>query len=545
MLATATGSPLRRSPLLICILIVLVTQSYFLFKYNVQATTRFYPSGHPAAEDELQTTSTVIVTRTALIGPSGTSAVLQQPTRTPIRGAPLHDIVLSIKTGATVIHARVPIQLLTFVPNFPNTLIYSDLKTKLGDWEVADALARVSPDIAGGTLKYWRQMQELQSQNAGLSDSDGKMGDLKEGWSLDKFKNIPILIESYQKYPHASYYLFIDGDTSLISSNWWPYLLDLTKTHDPLHSPIYWGSLALLNDMPFGHGGSGYLINQAAMRKLIPEGKTFDEAFLGDLERNYTKLASRSCCGDLVLGRAMTDRAGVTVKHKWPFYQGETWWSIPYHESNFCKPLGTLHHVLPEDMQEIWDFEQAMLRKTGNYKWRPAGWTDEHEQGLIEWKFSDMPREAKKMDVSKYKYILFRDMYDWFIAPRMPREPTKEAGEDWGESAIRVGWDNRSWKEDELNKDKTKGDDVEKWKKDAITSEKNCRLACEKHEKDCIQWYFRDGICGLSPKFNYGHRLRHDGTYREWRDLGVSGWIPSRVEAKIKEWRSKCPGQVI
>ncbi|KAF3914875.1 hypothetical protein ABW20_dc0106044 [Dactylellina cionopaga] len=543
MLASPSPSSLRRSPLLICILVVLIIQSYFLFKYNSQATGNSY---YQASSPDRVVAGTVIVTRTALVGPSGTTPVLlQQQTNAPVRGAPLHDIVLAIKTGATVIHARVPIQLLTFVPNFPNTLVFSDLKTKLGNWPVADALARVSTEQAGSTLKYWRKLQELQSENQALADSDGKMGDLKEGWALDKFKNIPILIETYQKHPDSSYYLFIDGDTSLISSNWWPYLLDLTQKHDPFKSPIYWGSLALLNDVPFGHGGSGYLINQAAMRRLIPEGKAYDEAYLQDLERNYTKIASASCCGDLVLGQAMTDRAGVTVKHKWPWYQGETWWSIPYHDSNFCKPIGTLHHVLPEDMQEIWDFEQAMLRKTEMDKWRPDGWTPDHEMGLIEWKFSDMPKSAKRMDTSNYKYVLFRDMYDWFIAAKLPRETSRDDDGETTESAIRIGWDNRSWKETELNKDKIKKEGTEDWKKDAILSQKNCRIACEKHMKDCIQWYFRDGICGLSPKLNYGRRLRNDGTYLEWKKLGVSGWIPSRLRKKTEEWRIKCPGQVV
>ncbi|EPS37860.1 hypothetical protein H072_8407 [Dactylellina haptotyla CBS 200.50] len=537
MLASPSSSSLRRSPLLICILVVLVIQSYFLFQYNSQAATPSYyrhddyPARGPNADPRA--------------GASGTQPVLSQKTNIPIRPAMLHDVVLAIKTGATVIHARVPLQLLTFVPNFPNTLIFSDMKTKIGNFEVADALARVSSEEAGSSLKYWRSLQELQSQNTALSDSDGKMGDLKEGWALDKFKNIPILIDTYQKYPHASYYLFIDGDTSLISSNWWPYLIDLSQKHDPLHSPVYWGSMALLNNAPFGHGGSGYLINQAAIRKLIPEGKTYDESYLKDLERNYTKMASSSCCGDLVLGRAMTERAGVSVKHKWPYYQGETWWSIPYHESNFCREIGTMHHVVPEDMQEIWDFEQAMLRKTGMDKWRPAGWTDAHETGSLEWNFSDMPREAKRMNTSKYKYILFRDMYDWFIAPKMPKELSKDESGQLTESTIRVGWDNRSWKETELNKDKIKADGTEQWKKDAITSEKNCRIACEKHKSDCIQWYYRDGICGLGNKVNYGRRLRNEGTYDEWKKLGVSGWIPSRVEKKLAEWRSKCPGQVV
>ncbi|KAF3903707.1 hypothetical protein AA313_de0209068 [Arthrobotrys entomopaga] len=545
MLASPASTSLRRSPLLICILLVLGIQSYYLFKYNSQAATPSSSQRNGFSQQHLAGETTVIVTRTALVGPAGATPVLQPLVNGPIRPAQLSDIVLVIKTGATVIHARVPIQMITFIPNFKDIIIFSDLKTKIGNFEVADALARVSPDEAGHSLKYWKKLQDLQSENTGLADSEGKMGDLKEGWALDKFKNIPILIDTYQKYPDSSYYLFIDGDTSLISSNWFPYLLALSKKHDPYKSPIYWGSMALLNNMPFGHGGSGYIINQAAMRALIPENKLFDESFLLDLERNYTKLASSSCCGDLVLGRAMTDRAGVTVQHKWPYYQGETWWSIPYHESNFCSEMGTMHHVLPEDMQEIWDFEQAMLRKTGMDKWRPKGWTDDHELGIKPWKFSNMPPEAKNTNLKEYKYILFRDMYDWFIAPKLPKELAKDEDGKLTESSVRVGWDNRAWKEVELNKDKVKTEGTEQWQKDAITSEKNCRIACEKHKTDCIQWYFRDGICGLGNKLNYGRRLRNDGTYEEWYKLGVSGWIPSRIEKKLEQWRSKCPGKVV
>ncbi|KAF3921361.1 hypothetical protein ABW20_dc0105443 [Dactylellina cionopaga] len=531
MFSKRSSSPIRRAPLLVlaCILITLLAQAYYLV-VHMQPTRHYGPDGNASTREQ----SGRFPKGKPESNVTKTSA--SQQSSDLLRPAPLHDIVLTIKTGATVIHARVPVQLLTFVPNFANTQIFSDIKTKLGSFHVADALDRVTKDEAGSTtLNYWKKLQSLHAQNIAVSDAEGKMGDLKDGWALDRFKNVPILIDTYQKYPNASYYLFIDGDTSLISSNWFPYLVDLTQKHDPRSSPIYLGSVAYLNNAPFGHGGSGYLINQAAVRKLIPEDKMYDESFLHEVERKYTKVAAASCCGDAVFSVAMAD-SGIAVQHKWPYYQGETWWSIPYHESNFCREMGTLHHVLAEDMQEIFEFEQAMLRKTGMDKWRPAGWTKEHETGAVEWNFSDMPAKAKSMDVSKYKYILFRDMYDYFIAPKLPKD---------GSNARVVGWDNLSWKDTELNKEKVKKEGTEQWKKDAITSEENCRVACEKHKSDCIQWYFRDGICGLGTKLNYGRRLRQDGSDEDLKRLGVSGWVPSRVEKKVNEWRSKCPGQVV
>ncbi|KAJ6261439.1 hypothetical protein Dda_4109 [Drechslerella dactyloides] len=511
MLTNGTGSIARRSPLLlICILIVLVTQCYFFFKYNAEVAARLRPFVEQATVQPVRTMEaerTITITSVAVV-PSVTPAVRRPSTPS----APLHDVVLSIKTGATVIFNRVPTQLLTFVQQFPETLIYSDLKTKLGDWDVSDTLSHISADVAGDTLKHWRSMQE-----------------------------VAILIRSYQKNPHASYYLFIDGDTSLIPSNWWPYLLAVSMEHNPLTSPIYHGASASLGSFAFGHGGSGYLINQAAMRKLIPEGRVHDEAFLSDLERNYTKLASHSCCGDYVLAHAMADR-GLPIMHQGPFYQGDPWWNLPWKEGDFCKPVGTMHHHFPEDMQDMWEFEQAMLRKNG--RWRPNGWTPQHEQGTVKWKFSNMPTGAKDTNLTEYKHILYRDMYDWFVAERLPREVTREEGEDWGDSAVRIGWDNRSWTEGEFNENKLKeaGTSSEQWKKDAITSEKNCRLACEQHIDGCVQWFYREGHCGYSSNLKYGRRLPQDGTIREVRQRGISGWIPRRVEEKEKKLRAKCPG---
>ncbi|KAK6336269.1 hypothetical protein TWF696_001831 [Orbilia brochopaga] len=553
MMAHSTTWGWRRSPLLVCsivVLFVLLMQSWFLFRYNVRVSALLHPfDGLDAALPAYAqpATYTVTITKAAPTvtvteaAPIPSAVPAEQLPKTPAQVAPLHDVVLSIKTGGTVIFNRVPIQLLTFVQYFPNTLVYSDLKTKLGDWEVTDALSHISADVAGDSLKHWRTMQELNLQGAGLADAEGKVGDLKEGWALDRFKNVPIMIETYRRHPRASYYLFIDGDTSMVTSNWWPFLLELTKKHDPLSSPIYQGSASNIGSFSFGHGGSGYLINQAAMRKMFPKGMV-DQAFLDDLERNYTKVASHSCCGDVVLAHAMVDRGGMPIDSKGPFFQGDSWWNVPWKEDNFCKPVGTMHHHLPEDMQEMWEFEQAMLRK--NDMWRPAGWTPQHEQGVVKWRFTHMPPEVRDMNLSDYKHILYRDMYDWFVAQRLPREVTREEGEDWGDSAVRIGWDNRSWTEGEFNEDRIKEmeGEVEQWKKDAFTSEKDCRLACEKHMEKCLQWFYRKDHCGYSEHLKYGRRLPHDGKASERRERGVSGWIPRRIEEEEKKWRAKCPG---
>ncbi|KAF3939403.1 hypothetical protein ABW19_dt0210580 [Dactylella cylindrospora] len=547
MLTSPSPTLLRRSPLLAAILLILFIQSYFLFKYNAEASSNIYQDDVPAKQLVSTITSTVTVTSkdikstpAAANKPTPTQVKLSAPTATAVRGPELHDVVLSIKTGSTVLFARVPLQLLTIIPNFPQTLIYSDIKNKLGDWEILDALKDVSGDLADTSLSFRADLLNLHAQNAGLADHSGKMEDLKEGWALDKFKNVPMLITSYQKYPNASYYLFIDGDTSLVSSNFWPYLLQVTQESDPRTKPIYFGSVSYISDRPFAHGGSGYLLNQAAAQKVIPREKAYEETFLRELERKYTAAAAHECCGDLVLSLAVRQDGTVEVEHKWPFFQGESWWSIPFSDANFCEPMGTLHHVTPEDIQTIWDFEQTMLAKTGMKTWRPPGWNDLHEQGLKQWRFTEVSPAAANKSAEEYKYILFNDLYDYFLSQRLPWQAEKDENGEVTQSAIRVGWDNQSWREWELNEEKIGEEGTEQWKKDAIASEKNCRIACEKYYENCVQWYYRDGVCGLSDKVVYGRRLPNQGTYSEWKKLGVSGWVPRRMEAKIKEWKLKC-----
>ena len=83
---------------------------------------------------------------------------------------------------------------------------------------------------------------------------------------MDKYKNIPILRKSYAMYPDKKWYLFVDADTSIMWSNilTWLQMLD----HD---KPFYSGSPAWIGDVEFGHGGSGYIVSQAAAKVLAAE----------------------------------------------------------------------------------------------------------------------------------------------------------------------------------------------------------------------------------------------------------------------------------
>lgn len=70
------------------------------------------------------------------------------------------------------------------------------------------------------------------------------------------------------------------------------------------------------------------------------------------------------CCGDLVLGMVFKE-LGIELQDAWPLMSGETQKSMPVGPGTpeyGCMPALTMHHLTPEDMRELANFEQSRLR---------------------------------------------------------------------------------------------------------------------------------------------------------------------------------------
>ena len=210
-------------------------------------------------------------------------------------------VLVVMKTGASEAYGKVPTQIMTNLRCLPEYLIFSDKAQVIAGHPILDSLDTVSGDVAEGNddfTLYFRQ-QECPID----VDNCNKHADAaKEGWALDKYKNVHIAEKTFKLKPNYEWYLFTDADTYVV----WPTLMEWLKRLDG-SKPQYLGSVAMLGDFPFGHGGSGYLVSRPSMKAMFA-GKE-------RVANLYDQSASETCCGDYMFAYALKNETGVEVQN--------------------------------------------------------------------------------------------------------------------------------------------------------------------------------------------------------------------------------------
>ncbi len=254
----------------------------------------------------------------------------------------IEKVLLIMKTGATEALDKLPIHLMTTLPHVPNLLIFSDAEQRIGDYDVYDALEGYSEEMMKekDDFKLYRHLKEYLPLG-----QDPKRLKLQGGWELDKWKFIHILSKTYKARPDLEWYLFMEADSYVI----WPNLLRWLKDFD-YNQTFYLGSPSYLGNLLFAHGGTGYIISNAAMRTTVGKDP--------DIGNKYIEDTSHTCCGDGIVAKALLDN-GVTLTSSWPRLNGEPPYLIPFSEEQWCSPVVTFHHMLPIDVELMWEFERA------------------------------------------------------------------------------------------------------------------------------------------------------------------------------------------
>jgi hypothetical protein len=267
-------------------------------------------------------------------------------------------IVITLNTGATEILERAPTILRTSLLCAPNVYIYSDLAHMLGDRQVYDSLDTVPAEVMDGNSDFdlYRKQLELNDP-VKVSEFLKGMKDPKDSgtaaaWTLDKYKKLHILEKVWDLQPNMDWYFHIDADSYVI----WSSLLEWLAKLDPTKES-YLGSLSFINNLPFGHGGSGMLLSGAAMRNFVVHHN-------GTAGRWDYKMQNE-CCADWVLAQILKEY-GMGLMNAWPTIQGEPQSTIPFDGSHWCQPLVTMHHVSPLEAAQMGDFEAKREDKKVN-----------------------------------------------------------------------------------------------------------------------------------------------------------------------------------
>ncbi|KAJ3473750.1 hypothetical protein NLG97_g10151 [Lecanicillium saksenae] len=386
----------------------------------------------------------------------------------------MSNIFVVLKTGASESYNRIPTQLMTNMKCVPHYEIWSDMEQTIAGQHIFDALTDVLPDIKAHSdfeIYHHQAKCPIDQENCNKNYPTAE-----KGWALDKYKNIHIAEANWANHSNFDWFFYIDADTYVS----WPTLAEWFKLLDP-SKPVYFGSIALLAGFPFGHGGSGYAVSKAGMKKMF-DGK-------GKVANKYDEKATTTCCGDYLFAYAIKEEAGLDIQGMSPTIQGEKAYTMPFYDGNWCQPLVTLHHAASEEIDELDKFERKR-----NFK----------------------------------SPVLIKDIFHEIIQPKLRNDY-----EEWDNLSDDVYYFDpvsRQFDENEmrLRKDENSYNEEEKL---AHLSFEHCQATC-KSLNECIQFRFGNGICSTSTAVRFGKPAQDT---KEGFTTHKSGWMVQR----INEWAKK------
>lgn len=215
----------------------------------------------------------------------------------------------------------------------------------VGNYHVYDVLSEVTDEAKHGLMEfdlYDAQAACPVSQKDCTSEMNG-------GWELDKYKFLHMIERTWKMRPHKKWYVFAEADSYVF----WPNLIYwLNHKVTPEKHP-YVGSVALLKNMPFAHGGSGYVISGETVEMM---------AKTPGLANKYDLMAPHECCGDYLMALAVND-TGSLVKQAHPMFNGEKPNTLPYGHGHWCEPMITMHHMNSEEVSSAWFYEQTRKKR--------------------------------------------------------------------------------------------------------------------------------------------------------------------------------------
>jgi len=300
----------------------------------------------------------------------------------PCRSLPgANDTVVVLKTGSTELQDKLPIHLSTTLRCYPNHLIVSDYAETYHGEPIIDALEDVDPSYKASHPDFalYRKLQtsggraslapsELSGPRSGPQDlpapndpttttnntpTDAKSGKpTNPGWRLDKWKFLPMLNQTLARFPAKKWYAFVETDTYIFWSTLLSYLAALDASQN-----YYIGAQAQILDVVFAHGGSGFALSRPALERAV--------AYYGERKAELERATAGQWAGDCILGSVMRD-SGTTLTWAWPIWQGggvgeAVWGEVEFGKRLWCFPAVSWHHLGPEAVGELWDFERGWV----------------------------------------------------------------------------------------------------------------------------------------------------------------------------------------
>ncbi|KAG9194633.1 hypothetical protein G6011_04668 [Alternaria panax] len=292
-------------------------------------------------------------------------SVSRIPLTTPISYAPealvcpdsaiVNDVLVVLRTGATEALEKLPVHFETTLRCVPDYIVYSDLKEEIQGHQIHDVLEGTSDELRASAPEFKLYDHLRTHGREGLKNTthlgSGPDGALDNpSWKLDRFKFLPMVHKALEYRPSAKWFVFIEADTYMV----WQNMLEYLTQFDP-NQPFYIGKHMYIGQTLFAHGGSGFVLSSAAIRKVVER----RNANLAE----YDEFTAKSWAGDMVLAKALKD-VSVDLFWAFPHFQGEPVSSLDHNvtklgKTPWCYAPITYHHMQPTEIRNLWTFEQT------------------------------------------------------------------------------------------------------------------------------------------------------------------------------------------
>ncbi|KAI5462533.1 family 31 glycosyltransferase [Mariannaea sp. PMI_226] len=415
-----------------------------------------------------------------------------------------------MKTGATEAFEKLPTHLLTALQCVDDFLLFSDMDQNVGNYHVYNVLSDVASEVKQNLKEF--DLYEAQA-NCPVSQKDCTTN-MKGGWELDKYKFIHMIERAWSMRPNRKWYVFAEADSYIF----WPNLNFWLNNHVTPEKHPYVGSVAMLKNKPFAHGGSGYVIAGETVKKM---------AETPGLAHKYDLMAPHECCGDYLMSLAVNE-TGIKVKQAHPMFNGEKPNTLPYGHGHWCEPLLTMHHMNSEEISSAWFYEQTRKKR-----------------GILQ----------------------IKDMYETFMAPNLV--PKREQFDNLSEDTCYIGADEAAQNAagDREKSRQKKQDDKNPIERQAHQSPEHCSRVCmaeglgihQEHydslqsdserfayleskyaersadkgfngERHCFQWRYHKNTCCVAKSFKLGRPRREEKVEDRW----TSGWFVEGINKWIE-----------
>lgn len=269
----------------------------------------------------------------------------------------MDDILVILKTGVTESLTKVPIHLETTLASVPHFVVFSDYEEEIAGIQTHDVLRRIDESVKRNIPEFelYNRIRDHGREALTLADygddSNGPFGRQNNpGWSLDKWKFLPMIPAALDHKPDAKWFVFMEADSYFL----WPNLVTWLSRLD-YEQDWYLGYPMQIGDTIFAYGGSGFVISNPVMRKMV---QYLDEKPQTEID-DYT---ATQWAGDCVLGKVFGD-AGVNLNWSWPMLQDNKPWEVDYFATvgdkhAWCFPVVSYHHMQPDDIQTLYAFDK-------------------------------------------------------------------------------------------------------------------------------------------------------------------------------------------